>query len=153
MALTLLPVIRLLRIVTGPVQLLIPPPSASLATSDRPDATPTRFLLTVVLTSVNVPHESMPPPEARANGHGPSGQGGPTGAVDDGATRLSVLTVFRMVTVAPPEWSAFGGISMPPPRATTPSCPSEAAAADGASTASAAIMAVTANSLFVGCMF
>ena len=32
-----------------------------------------------------------------------------------GATRLWVITLLRIVTVAPPLKSAFGGISMPPP--------------------------------------
>ena len=40
-----------------------------------------------------------------------------------GATRLSVTTVFVIVTVAPRVKSAPGGISTPPPVAKTPSRP------------------------------
>ena len=101
-ALARLPVIRLPRIVRGAIQLRMPAPSASLARSDRPDAAPTRLLLTVVRTSVSSPQESIPPPEARANGQEPSGHGGPTGAVADGATRVPLITLSLIVTVAPP---------------------------------------------------
>src|SRR5512133_1718029 len=110
-------------IVRGPRKLVIAPPSASLASVDRPDAEPTKLSLTVVLRSVSVPQLSIPPPPANANGQGPPGQGGPNGAVPLGATRLPVMTLFAIVTVAPPLKSALGGISTPPPAANTPSWP------------------------------
>ena len=102
---------------------MIAPPTASLASVDSPDAEPTRLLLTVVFASVSVPQLSIPPPPANANGQGPLGQGGPKGAVSLGATRLPVMTLFAIVTVAPPLKSALGGISTPPPAAKTPSWP------------------------------
>src|SRR5436309_698684 len=109
-------------IVSGPSRLMIAPPSASLASVDSPEAEPTRLLLMVVFASVSVPQLSIPPP-ANANGQGPLGQGGPKGTVSVGATRLPVITLFVIVTVAPPLKSALGGISTPPPAANTPSCP------------------------------
>ena len=127
-ALARLPLITLLLIVSTPIALWIPAPSASLATSESPAAVPTRLLLTAEFVSVNVPQLSMPPPTAPANGHGPVGQIGQNGScsglgptVSVGATRFPVMTLFAIVTVAPPVKSAFGGISTPPPAAKTPS--------------------------------
>src|SRR5262245_40377398 len=111
------------RIVSGPRELVIAPPTASLASVDSPDAEPTRLPVTVVFNSLSVPQLSIPPPPANANGQGPLGQSGPMGAVSLGATRLPVMTLFAMVTLAPPLKSALGGISTPPPAATTPSWP------------------------------
>src|SRR4029453_17353511 len=117
-----LPLISLFVIVSGPSTLRMPAPSASLARAPRPEALPIRLLLTVVSASVSDPQLSMPPPNAPANGQGwPSGHGGPTGAVALGATSLPLTTLFAIVTVAPPLKSLFGGISMPPPNAMTPS--------------------------------
>src|SRR6266511_3937815 len=113
----------LLLIVSGPSQFWIAPAWASLASADRPDAVPTRLLLIVAPSSVSVPQLSIPPPAASANGHGPLGQGGPKGRVAVGATRLPVMTLSVIVTVAPPVKSALGGISTPPPSANTPSWP------------------------------
>src|SRR5260221_2891249 len=96
-------------------QFMMPPPCASLATVDNPDAEPTRFPLTVVFATVRVPQLSMPPPAARANGQGPSGQGGPNGTASVGATRLPVITLLEMATFAPALKLASGGISTPPP--------------------------------------
>ena len=110
-------------IVSGPRLFEIAPPTASLASVDSPEAEPTRLLLIVVCASVSVPQLSIPPPPANANGQGPLGQGGPKGAVSLGATRLPVMTLFAIVTVAPPLKSALGGISTPPPAAKTPSWP------------------------------
>src|SRR5450755_3416237 len=74
--------------VNDPCRLKIPPPSASLARLDRPDAEPTRLLLTVVFARVNDPQLSIPPPAASAKGHGPPGQTAPPeGTVRVGATR------------------------------------------------------------------
>src|SRR5262245_65180670 len=105
------------RIVSGPRELVIAPSTASLASVDSPDGEPTRLLLTVVLDSLSVPQLSIPPPPANANGQGPPGQSGAMGAVSLGATRLPVMTLFAIVTFAPPLKSALGGISMPPPSA------------------------------------
>src|SRR5438128_2548877 len=114
----------LLLIVRSAIQLRIPAPSASLASRESPEALPTRLLLTVVFARDTVPQLSMPPPNAPANGQlPPPGQGGPKGTVSVGATRLPVITLLLIVTVAPPLKSALGGISMPPPAANTPSCP------------------------------
>src|SRR5262245_48009941 len=111
-------------IVSGPRKLVIAPPSASLVGSDRPEAEPTRLSLTLVLASVSVPQLSIPPPPANANGHlSPPGQSASPGTVSVGATRFPLMTLFAIVTVAPPLKSAFGGISTPPPAAKTPSCP------------------------------
>src|SRR5919109_3449883 len=63
-------------------QVLIPAPTASLAT---PAAT---LSLTVVRSSVSRPQLSIPPPRASANGHGPSGHGGPNGTDPVGAAGL-----------------------------------------------------------------
>ena len=116
LALASLPLIVELLIVSGPRLLTMAPPSASLAMFDNPDAVPTRLLLTVVFVSVSVPQLSIPPPFAAANGHATfPGHGGPIGRVFVGATRLSVMTLLEIVTVAPPVKSAFGGISTPPP--------------------------------------
>src|SRR5262245_41795002 len=110
-------------IASGP-KLVIAPPSASLAIVDRPEAEPMRLLLTVVFDSVSVPQLSIPPPPAKANGQGlPPGQSASPGTVSLGATRLPLMTLFAIVTVAPPLKSALGGISTPPPAAKTPSCP------------------------------
>src|SRR5262245_37144811 len=110
-------------IVSGPSRLVIAPPTTSLASGDSPVAEPTRLSLTVVFVNVSVPQLSIPPPPANAYGQGPPGQGGPNGAVSLGATRLPVMMLFVIVTVAPPLKSALGGISMPPPEAKTPSWP------------------------------
>src|SRR5437868_122851 len=118
-----LPAMTLCLIVSTSSQLMIAPPCASLASVERPDADPTRLSLTVVWSSVSVPQLSMPPPLAQAKGHGPPGQDGPNGSVLVGATRLPVMALFVIVTVAPPLKSAFGGISTPPPSAITPSSP------------------------------
>src|SRR6266511_1847239 len=112
-------------------QLMIAPPSASLATVDSPDAEPTRLLLTVVFASVSVPQLSIPPPAARANGRSPlmhemvmsAGQGIVESIAVVGATWFPVITLFEIVTAAPPVKSEFGGISTPPPSANTPSWP------------------------------
>ena len=126
LALASFPLMVELMIVKGPRLLTMPPPSASLASADKPDAEPTRLLLTVVLTSVSVPQLSMPPPSASANGHWPSekpAQGIPESTSAVGSARLPVITLFEIVTVAPPEKSAFGGMSIPPPVAHTPGIP------------------------------
>ena len=94
-------------------QTAMPPPTASLAS---PEAV---LLLTVLSTTVSAPHVSIPPPLAYANWHGPSGQMGPKGTVSVGPTRLPVISLFLIVTAAPPLKSAFGGTSIPPPVATT----------------------------------
>src|SRR5581483_9728452 len=85
-ALAWLPLITLFVIVSAASQLRMPAPSASLASSESPDAVPMRLSLTVEFASVSVPQLSIPPPNAPANGHGPSGQGGPKGTVALGAT-------------------------------------------------------------------
>src|SRR3954452_17966949 len=95
-------------ILSGPRKLVIAPPAASLASVDSPDAEPTRLSLTVVFTSVSVPQLSIPPPPANANGQGPPGQGVPKGAAAVGATRFPVMTLFAIVTAAPPLKSALG---------------------------------------------
>src|SRR5512146_120530 len=78
----------------------------------------------VVSVRVRFPQLSIPPPTAHANGQAfPSGQGGPNGSVFVGATRLPVIRLLAIVTSAPPLKSALGGISTPPPRAMTPSSP------------------------------
>src|SRR5215831_7291920 len=122
-ALATLPEMTLFLTVNASSQLMIPAPAASLASVERPEADPTRLPLIVVWSSVSVPQLSMPPPFAHANGHGPAGQGGPNGKVVVGATRLPVMALFLILTVAPPLKSAFGGISTPPPSAITPSSP------------------------------
>jgi hypothetical protein len=65
---------------------------------------------TVVFVSVSVPQLSTPAPPANAN---------PDGSEADGAVLLPVMTLFAIVTVAPPLKSALGGISIPPPAAKT----------------------------------
>src|SRR4029079_18333852 len=99
------------------------PPLASLAGVDSPDAEPTRLPVTVVFDRVSVPQLSIPPPAADANGQGPAGQSRSVGTVSLGATRVPVMTLFEIVTLAPPLKSSLGGISTPPPAAKTPSCP------------------------------
>src|SRR5437773_7707591 len=79
-ALALLPLIALLLIVSAPIVLKIPAPSASLATSESPAAVPTLLLLTVEFVSVSVPQLSTPPPKAPANGQGRVGQIGQNGS-------------------------------------------------------------------------
>src|SRR5712691_9536750 len=105
-------------IVSAASLLLMPAPSALLASAESPEVLPMRLSLTVVFARVTVPQLSMPPPTAKANAHVP-----PQDPVLLGATRLSVMTLFVIVTVAPPLNSALGGISMPPPAANTPSWP------------------------------
>ncbi len=102
---------------SSPRWLAIPPPSASLAT---PRAV---LCSTRVCLSVSVPQLSMPPPNAPANRHLPVGHSGPIGTRTSGATRFPVITLREIVTVAPPEKSAFGGISIPPPAAKTFAAP------------------------------
>src|SRR5271165_6143046 len=68
----------------------------------------------------------MPPPNAAAYGHSPSekpGHGMPESTSAVGSARLPVITLFEIVTVAPPEKPAFGGMSTPPPVAHTPGIP------------------------------
>src|SRR5579863_9899718 len=78
LALASLPLIVELVIVRAPSWLLMPPPSASLAIVDNPDAEPMRLLLTVEFMSVSVPQLSIPPPNAPAYGQGTlPGHGGP----------------------------------------------------------------------------
>src|SRR5438445_13112491 len=101
----------------------MPAPSASLATEP-----PTWLLLTVVLTSVVCPNVLIPPPAACANGRWPlmqvivmsGGHGSPESIAVVGATRLPVMTLFVIVTVAPGEKFAAGGTEIPPPTAITP---------------------------------
>src|SRR5947209_4003079 len=125
-----LPLMVVLLRVSEESQFWIAPACASLATEGNPAAAPTRLSLMVVLVTVSVPQLSIPPPYAPANGRRPlqakvisGGHGGPKLTVVVGATRLSVITLFEIETVAPPLKSAFGGISMPPPIAITPAVP------------------------------
>ena len=108
--------------VTLPAELQIPAPSASLEVP----ADPALLSLTVEFRRVSIPQLSMPPPNAAAYGHSPSekpGHGKPESTSAVGSARLPVITLFEIVTVAPPEKSAFGGMSMPPPVAHTPGIP------------------------------
>src|SRR5580692_7549400 len=103
-----------------PALLQIPAPSASLAVP----AEPTVLSLTIELSRVSDPHESMPPPNAGENGHCPSkpGQGMPESILAVGSTLLPVMTLSETVSVAPTK-DASGGTSIPPPAAHRPSSP------------------------------
>jgi hypothetical protein len=100
-----------------PKSLKTPPPSASLATP------PARLWLTTTRSRDSVPALKIPPPAAKAYGHGPVGQGAPLGdvSVSVGSARLPVTTTSRRVTVAPVVKPAAGGTRIPPPLASTPS--------------------------------
>src|SRR5216684_1951603 len=118
----------LFEIVMSPRPLKMPPPSAKRASSESPEALPMWLSLTVVFARVRLPEVSMPPPNAHATGQPPHGG---NGTVSLGATRLPVMTLFVIVTVAPPPKSlhapplksVLGGTSMPPPAAQTPALP------------------------------
>src|SRR5262249_3648644 len=92
-------------------------------------ASPAMLSLTVVCSKVRFPQLSMPAPNAHAIRQGlPPGQGGPAGIARTGSAMLPVITLSEIVTVAPLTGSpsagtACGGISMPPPAATTPFFP------------------------------
>src|SRR5919197_1221161 len=109
--LTTLPVI--VRLCPNPTE--IPPPAASLASGP-----PASLSRTVVFVSVSGPQVAMPPPAPAAKGQGPAGQGGPKGAVAVGATRLPLITLLLIESVAPGPKSAAGGTRIPPPAANTP---------------------------------
>src|SRR5262245_10141926 len=112
----------------SPRPLKTPPPSAKRAVVATSAALPTRLSLTVVFVSVRLPEVSMPPPRAHPTGQPPHGG---NGTLSLGATRLPVMALFVIVTVAPPPRSlhppplksVLGGTSMPPPAAQTPSFP------------------------------
>src|SRR6266849_617319 len=118
----------LFEIVMSPRPLKMPPPSAKRASSESPEALPMRLSLTVVFARVRLPEVSMPPPNAHATGQPPHGA---NGTVSFGATRLPVMTLLLIVSVAPPPKSlhapplksVLGGTSMPPPAAQTPAFP------------------------------
>ena len=98
----------------------IPPASASLVIGP-----PARLSLTTVLVRVMLPQLSTPPPPASANGQALP-HGSPEWTVALGATLLRVMTLSRIVTVAPSEKPWPGGTSIPPPSANTPVFPTTA---------------------------
>src|SRR5262245_56653901 len=118
----------LFEIVMSPRPLRMPPPSAKRAGVASPEALPTRLSLTVEFVSVRLPDVSIPPPNAHAAGQPPHGS---NATVSLGATRLPVMTLLLIVTVAPPPnslhapplESVAGGTCTRPPAAHTPSLP------------------------------
>src|SRR5262245_49500776 len=82
-----------------PVPLKMPAPSANAASPESPEGPPMRLSPTTVFARVRLPEVSMPPPNAHPLGQPPQFA---YGTVSLGATRLPVMTLLVIVTVAPP---------------------------------------------------
>src|SRR6266542_2615587 len=98
----------------------MPPPLALLSMDVPPGAAPATLSLTRVSVSVKTPELSIPPPLTNAQGC-PAARGQenpPGGIVVRAVTRLRVMTLSLIATVAPAALPADPGIETPPPATT-----------------------------------
>ena len=110
-----LPVTKLWRSVTTPTLLFqMPPPRASVASPPLVGVEPATLSSMRVFVTVSVPQFAIPPPLANEHGLSQIGCGGPA------VTRLPLMTLSEIVTVAPIVLSAAAGINTPPPAVKKP---------------------------------
>ena len=117
-----LPVTKLCRTVTVPwLAIQSPPPRASVASEPLVAVAPATLPATRVSVTVRVPQVAIPPPLANEHSELDSTGGWlQTSTGSPAVTRLPVITLRLIVTVAPVEKPSAAGINTPPPAAMKP---------------------------------